>query len=103
MTIIELAPLENGAHRNQSVSGKITPPEGWAVIPAGMELPATFPFVDVETDEAGQITSITANQEAYDAAMAAIPEPAPETPDSDVWEALDAAYQQGYEEGVNNV
>lgn len=46
MKMLEIAALENGAHRNQTFHGVL--PDGWAVIPEGMELPATFPFVEVE-------------------------------------------------------
>lgn len=46
MKIIEIEALSNGAHRNQD-GGFDVIPSGWAVIPDGMELPATFPFVDI--------------------------------------------------------
>ena len=48
MTIIEIDPQSNGAHRNQT--GSFAPvPEGWAVIPDGMETP-NFPFGDITVD-----------------------------------------------------
>ena len=50
MRIIELQALENGAHRNQSASSGLPIPDGWAVIPEEMELPNSFPFVDIETE-----------------------------------------------------
>lgn len=59
MTIIEIQALSNGAHRNQTVSGDITPPEGWAAIPVGMAIPSTFPFVEVEARN-GVVTKLTA-------------------------------------------
>ena len=47
--IIEITPLENGAHRNQTgVFFDI--PEGWAVIPDDMETP-NFPFGEIETKD----------------------------------------------------
>lgn len=46
MRIIEIAPLENGAHRNQTYHGKC--PDGWAIIPSDMDIPDTFPFVNIE-------------------------------------------------------
>lgn len=70
MTIIELTALSNGAHRNQSGS-MTTAPDGWAVIPADMDIPTAFPFVDI-TVEDDTVTSMIANHEAYDAAMAAV-------------------------------
>lgn len=45
MTIIEIQALPNGAHRNQTVSGAVAVPDGWAIIPANMAIPGTFPFV----------------------------------------------------------
>lgn len=58
MTIIELAPLKNGAHRNQTTSGLLPVPNGWAVIPEEMAIPETFPFVGVEA-QAGIATALT--------------------------------------------
>lgn len=68
MQIIEIAPLSNGAHRNQTVNGTVTPPEGWAVIPDGMPIPDSFPFVGVEAKN-GVVTALTPGE---------VPEPAPE-------------------------
>lgn len=67
MKIIEITVLDNGAHRNQSGTFR-TVPAGWAVIPPDMEIPETFPFVDIEVS--GQtVTSMTAG---------VVPEPEPE-------------------------
>lgn len=60
MKIIEISDLENGGHRNQTTSGASLVPDGWAIIPDGMEIPETFPFVDVETDGEGIVTKLTA-------------------------------------------
>ena len=49
MRIIEIAVLSNGAHRNQTSSGALPVPSGWAIIPEGMETP-NFPFVDITVD-----------------------------------------------------
>lgn len=57
MRIIEIVALNNGAHRNQNVSlSKV--PEGWAMIPDDMEIPSTFPFVDIEVED-GVVVSMT--------------------------------------------
>lgn len=48
MRIIEIAPLSNGAHRNQSYPGFV--PDGWAIIKEGVEL-SNFPFGNFETEE----------------------------------------------------
>ena len=58
MIIIELAPLKNGAHRNQTTSRLLPVPDGWAVIPEEMALPKTFPFVNVEAHD-GIVTALT--------------------------------------------
>lgn len=59
MRIIEIAPLENGAHRNQD--GARVVPAGWAVIPGDMVVPGSFPFVGLEVTD-GVVTSITARE-----------------------------------------
>lgn len=67
MLIIEIQPLENGAHRNQTCNLN-TIPEGWAEVPPGISVPDTFPFVDIEVD--GQtVIAMTAG---------IVPEPEPE-------------------------
>ena len=48
MKMIEIAALKNGAHRNQTYHGFL--PEGWAIIPDGLEIPGTFPFVDITVE-----------------------------------------------------
>ena len=59
MRLIELAPLENGAHRN--LSAQLTRvPEGWAVLPAEIPVPETFPFVEVEAAEVNGVMTVTA-------------------------------------------
>ena len=50
MKIIEIDALANGAHRNQDGAFE-TVPSGWAAIPDDMEIPDTFPFVNIETEE----------------------------------------------------
>lgn len=45
MTIIEIQPQPNGAHRNQTIQGGMACPDGWAIIPADVSIPATYPFV----------------------------------------------------------
>ena len=53
MKIIELSVLSNGAHRNTESYAWLSPPEGWAMIPEDMEMPASYPFVNVEAEEGG--------------------------------------------------
>ena len=67
MLIIEIQPLENGAHRNQTCNLN-TIPEGWAEVPPEISVPDTFPFVDIEVN--GQIV--------IDMTAGTVPEPGPE-------------------------
>lgn len=69
MKIIKIKALENGAHSNQTSDAITSPPPGWAEIPAGMEIPGTFPFVDIEVS-GNVVTKMTAG---------VVPEPEPET------------------------
>ena len=68
MTIIEITALDNGAHRNQTGTFS-TIPDGWVVIPDGMETP-NFPFGEVTVNDAAPpvVTSWTAGE---------LPEPEP--------------------------
>lgn len=68
MRIIEIRALGNGAHRNQTGTFSAVP-EGWAVIPEGMDVPETFPFVNITADENGIVTGMSAGT---------VPEPEPE-------------------------
>lgn len=60
MQIIEITALENGAHNNQSWTGMLVP-VGYAIIPDEMEIPDTFPFVNIEVED-GVVTSMTAGE-----------------------------------------
>lgn len=80
MRIIEIAPLENGAHRNQN-GGATVVPSGWAIIPENIALPDTFPFVDIEV-ESGIVVKMTAG-------VMPEPEPVPE-PEPTAEEILNA-------------
>ena len=67
MKIIEIKPLPNGAHRNQTTTST-TIPTGWAEIPADMAIPETFPFVGLAV-EGSKVVSMTAG---------VLPDPEPE-------------------------
>ncbi len=82
MQIIELAPQNNGAHRNQTISGTVTPPEGWAVVPEGMALPDSFPFVGVEAED-GVVTAMTPGERPD-----SVPEPEPAYTAEDMLKAM---------------
>lgn len=59
MRYIEIAALDNGAHRNQTVNGawhKL--PEGWAILPDEMETP-NFPFGEVTTEAIDGVMTVT--------------------------------------------
>lgn len=60
--ILKIEQLPNGAYQNQL--GQIeTIPEGWAVIPDDMELPQTFPFVDITVEEITHYNDIMVERE----------------------------------------
>ena len=92
MRIVEIAALENGAHRNLDTTGR-TVPDGWAIVPAGLETP-NYPFGNLTVD--GQTPPVVLTWEPLP-----VPEPEPEpdepTPgeDTNVWDELDAAYTEG--------
>ena len=94
MRIIEIAPLSNGAHRNQTIDNgyyfaKL--PAGWAVIPADVETPS-FPFGEVEVAEIDGVMTVT----KWIPGEMPEPEPVPEPEqEPNVWDELDAAYQEG--------
>lgn len=57
MRIIEIEPLSNGGHRNQTGEFN-TIPDGWAVIPDGMEV-NNFPFGNIETEVIDEVATVT--------------------------------------------
>lgn len=81
MKIIEIAALDNGAHRNQEGTFR-TIPAGWAMIPDSMEIPDTFPFVDIQV-EGQTVTAMTAG-----VVPEPEPEPEPEPTDTEVLNTL---------------
>ena len=72
MTIIAITALSNGAHRNQTGNFS-TIPNGWAVIPDGMET-QNFPFGEVEVAEINGVMTVT----KWTAGTIPEPEPEPE-------------------------
>lgn len=79
MRIIEITALSNGAHNNQTIYGvypdTFPVPDGWAVIPDGMETP-NFPFGNITVDET-QIPPVVTSWTPLP-----IPEPEPAPVDS---------------------
>ena len=71
MRIVEIAALDNMAHRNQTISGTVTPPDGWAVIPDSMTT-ENFPFGSLEAENIDGVMTVTSWTPG------AIPEPEPE-------------------------
>jgi hypothetical protein len=71
MKMIEISRLSNGAHRNQTLNGSMPCPEGWAVVPAGLDTP-NFPFGDVTVAEIDGVKTVTSWTPLP------IPEPEPE-------------------------
>lgn len=90
MYMIKIEAFENGAHDNQTFHGVL--PEGWAIIPESMGELENFPFGEVFAEEIDGVMTVT-NWVAGEMPEPE-PEPEPEAED-DVWEQLDAAYQEG--------
>lgn len=105
MRIVEIKASENGAHNNQTINGAnpatFPVPEGWAIIPDGMETP-NFPFGEVTVGETKTPPVVTSWTPGEVPEPDPGPEPEPEE-ESSVWDELDAAYSEGYQEGVNSV
>ena len=57
MRIIEIQGLPNGSHRNQLWSDKNIP-DGYAVIPDGMDMPS-FPFGEITAEEIDGVMTVT--------------------------------------------
>ena len=72
MRIIEIAPLENGAHRNQN-GGVSVVPEGWAVVPADL-VTENFPFGEVTVEDVNGVPTVT----SWSPLPMPEPEPVPE-------------------------
>lgn len=70
MRMIEIIALDSGAHRNQTYHGVL--PKGWAVVPDNIEIPNTFPFVNVTAEEVEGVMTVTGMTEGI------VPEPTPE-------------------------
>ena len=92
MRIIEIAPLFNGAHRNQS-GGLSVVPEGWAVIRGNEEL-ENFPFGNFEIEYIDGVPYM--KEGSWTPLPMPEPEPVPEPEvEPDVWDELAEAYRQG--------
>lgn len=95
MRIIEIAALKNGAHRNQTVFGEITPPDGWAVIPDNIET-QSFPFGEVTVSELDGVMTVTSWTPG------AMPEPEPAPEPSSTLEARVAALETDAAQAAND-
>ena len=82
MRIIEIAPLNNGAHNNQSYPGFV--PDGWALIRGDEEL-ENYPFGTFEVEEINGVMTVT----KWTPGVMPEPEPIPE-PEPTVEEILNA-------------
>ena len=58
MQIVKVAANPSGSHDFHFAKNITTVPEGWAVIPDDMEMPESFPFVSIEVDDNGVVTSM---------------------------------------------
>lgn len=93
MTIIEIEPLDNGAHRNQSPNSPIPIPDGWAVIPEGMER-ENFPFGEVTVETVNGVPTVT----SWTPGTVPEPEPVPEPPETITLDEMAEAVRGGINE-----
>ena len=92
MRIIEIAPLDNGAHRNQN-GGVSVVPDGWAVIRGNEEL-ENFPFGSFEVETVDGVPYM--KEGSWTPGVMPEPEPVPEPEqEPNVWDELAAAYMEG--------
>lgn len=91
MQMLEIMPLENGVHRNQTYHGIL--PDGWAVIPEDMEC-ENFPFGEVTAEEIDGIMTVTSWTPLPMPEPGPEPEPEPSEVDK-VWDEMAAAIREG--------
>lgn len=92
MRIIEIAPLSNGAHRNQTPSYLAKVPDGWAVVPADLET-ENFPFGEVEVEEANGVPTVVMWIPGVMPEPAPMPEPEPTAQDDTDAMLIDHEYR----------
>ena len=71
MRIVQIEPLENGAHRNQTIDSLTVIPEGWAIVPEDI-VTDNFPFGELTAEKIDGIMMVTSWTPGT------IPEPEPE-------------------------
>lgn len=65
MQIIKVEKLKNGSHLSQSWDSNVVIPDGWAIIPKNIEIPDSFPFVDILCEN-GIVTKMTGDKSIPD-------------------------------------
>ena len=83
MRIIEIEASPNGAHNNQTSSGIIPIPDGWALIPDDVKTP-NFPYGDITAEKISGVMTVT----SWTPRPIPEPEPMPE-PEPSANELLD--------------
>lgn len=58
MNIVEIKSMDNGSHRNQTITGTMFVPEGFAVVPDDMVL-ENFPFGEITASEIDGVMTVT--------------------------------------------
>lgn len=91
MTIIKIEKEKDGWHQN--ISGSVSNiPDGWALLPESLQIPKTFPFVNIEVSDIDGVQTVTSISEST--VPKPEPEPEPESPYV-TWEELAKAYTEG--------
>ena len=80
MRIVQIEKLENGAHRNQTITNLSHIPHGWAVVPEDM-VTENFPFGDLTAEEVEGVMTVTSWTPGIIPDPEPIAEPEPSTDD----------------------
>lgn len=92
MLIIEIAALDNGAHRNQSWNNPASVPDGFALYRGEASELENFPFGGITVEEINGVPTVIS---WWPGTMPEPEEPTEPTAEPTVWDELDAAYQEG--------
>lgn len=93
MQMIEIAALDNGAHRNQTMHGNLL--DGWAVVPVDPKTLKNFPYGNFEVEDVDGVPHMVAD--SWEPLPMPEPDPPSEEPETEpsVYDELDAAYREG--------
>ena len=96
--LVKIEALPNGAHENLVCDEPAAIEPGWAVVPVNSDTLPNFPFGNFDVEDVDGVPHMVADSweplPIPDSTGEDIPEDIP-TGDTEVWDELDAAYQEG--------